>query len=66
VRWSGQVQDDTAFLLDVVGRHTIAICGKEYDCACVMMVTMTELSLLDRNGSGIYVHWYDCITDYIL
>ena len=107
-RNGSQIQaDDTAFLLDVVGRYTVAICGKEHDCICVMLVesyddgTLSE-QFIDRNGrtvlwrrfnrddwkldtykqpwserlpnnerltvngSGIYVHWYDCITDYIL
>ena len=95
------------FLLDVVGRYTIAIGGKRYDTVCVMDIgtyidggVVTE-QFLDENGRTIlwrrfnhdtwtierygtpwsqrlpenetlmvngepYVHWYDCITDYIL
>ncbi len=94
------------FLLDIVGRYTVAIGGKEYDTVCVMDIenynggVVTE-QFLDKNGRTIlwrrfnrndwafkryqklwteilpesetitvngitYVHWYDCITDYIL
>lgn len=94
------------FLLDVVGRYTVTIGGKAYDCVCVIDCgcynsgVMTE-QYLDRNGRTVlwrrfnrddwqierygrpwseqlpnnerrtvndetFVHWYDCISDYIL
>lgn len=94
------------FLLDVTGRYTVTIAGKEYDTVCVtdcytyIEGAMTE-QFLDKNGKTVlwrrfnrddwafdkygkkwtemlpdnerltvngstYVHWYDCITDYIL
>lgn len=94
------------FLLDIVGRYTVATNGKIYDTVCVMDIegpgcgVITEQFLdqagrtilwrrynrddwaFDRYGklwseqlpendrltvNGVtYVHWYDCITDYIL
>ena len=94
------------FLLDVVGRYTVTICGKEYDCVCVIDVETYNVGVLseqfiDTNGrtilwrrfnrddwklatykqlwsekfpnnerltvnGSLYIHWYDCITDYIL
>ena len=92
--------------LDVVGRYTVTLSGKKYDCICVLYVedevhgVLTE-QFIDSNGrtvlwrrfnrddwnmktykqpwseklpdneqftvnGKIYVHWYDCITDYIL
>lgn len=97
---------DKPFLLDVVGRYTVTINGREYDTVCVMDCetynegTVSE-QFLDRNGRTVLwrrfnrddwafsryqkkwsemlpdnetltvngqtcVHWYDCITDYIL
>jgi len=94
------------FRLDVVGRYTVTIGGKEYDCVCVVDIetynegVMTE-QFLDANGKTVlwrrfnrndwnqsvykkpwseklpnnqqmtvdgelYVHWYDCITDYVV
>lgn len=97
---------DKDFLLDIVGRYTVTIGGKQYDTVCVMDVEtynggVVSEQFLDRNGKTIlwrrfnrddwklepdqpawstllpdsqritvngetYVHWYDCITDYIL
>lgn len=94
------------FLLDIVGRYTVTICGKSYDTVCVMVIEtynsgVVSEQFLDKNGKTIlwrrynrddwaidhykktwseklpendrltingtlYVHWYDCITDYIL
>lgn len=94
------------FLLDAVGRYTVSICGKQYDCVCVIDVNtynpgIVSEQFIDENGrtvlwrrynhdewalnrykqkwseklpgnerldvdGGLYVHWYDCITDYIL
>jgi len=97
---------EQTFLLDVVGRYTVTINDKEYDCVCVIDVetynsgVMSE-QFIDANGrtvlwrrfnrndwkldvykqlwsekfpnneqitvnDDLYVHWYDCITDYIL
>ena len=97
---------DVPFLLDVVGRYTVTINGKSYDCVCVVDVVtyntgvVTE-QFIDANGRTVlwrrynrddwnlktykqlwseklpnneqltvngelYVHWYDCITSYIL
>ena len=93
-------------LLDVVGRYSVTICGKDYDCICVMDVVyynpgVVSEQFIDQNGRTVlwrrfnrddwkidrykqrwserlpnnnlltvngelYVHWYDCITDYIL
>ncbi len=93
-------------LLDVVGRYTVAINGKEYDTVCVIDVELYNNGVaseqyVDTNGrtvlwrrfncddwriesygqrwseklpeneqllinGEVYVHWYDCITDYIL
>ncbi len=96
---------DKRFLLDVVGRYTVKIDGREFDTICVMDVSTyndggaTE-QFIDKNGRTVlwrrfnsddwhiehygkrwsellpenerihingetYVHWYDCITDYI-
>ena len=97
---------DVPFLLGVVGRYTITIGGKIYDCLCVIDVETYNSGVLseqfiDANGRTVlwrrfnhdnwnhktykqpwskklpdneqltvngelYVHWYDCITDYIL
>ncbi|MBQ8551260.1 MAG: RNA polymerase sigma factor [Clostridia bacterium] len=97
---------DKEFLLDVVGRYTVTICGKVYDTVCVMdCYTYNEgvvsEQYIDKNGRTIlwrrfnrndwacerygkpwsemlpenerivvngetYVHWYDCITDYVM
>ena len=97
---------DKAFLLDIVGRYTVAINGKSYDTVCVMDIEtysggIVSEQFLDKSGKTIlwrrfnrddwafdhykkkwseqlpenerlivngnlYVHWYDCITDYIL
>lgn len=94
------------FLLDIVGRYTVTICGKSYDTVCVMVIEtynsgVVSEQFLDKDGKTIlwrrynrddwaidhykktwseklpendrltingtlYVHWYDCITDYIL
>lgn len=94
------------FLLDIVGRYTVTIGGKNYDTVCVMDIEtyncgVVSEQFLDSNGKTIlwrrfnrddwaidrykkkwseqlpeneqitvngttYVHWYDCITDYIL
>lgn len=94
------------FLLDVTGRFTVTIGGKEYDTVCVTdCYTYIEGAMseqyIDKNGRTVlwrrfnrddwafdrygkkwtemlpqneklsvngntYVHWYDCITDYIL
>lgn len=98
--------EDKDFLLDIVGRYTVTIGGKQYDSVCVMDVEaggcgVVSEQFLDKNGRTIlwrrfnrddwaqdtykkpwsqllpenerltvngatYVHWYDCITDYIL
>jgi len=98
--------NDTQFLLDVVGRYTVTIGGKEYDCVCVIDIETYNIGVLsqqfiDKNGrtvlwrrfnkddwqqktykqpwskklpnnecmtvnGDLYVHWYDCITNYIL
>ena len=97
---------DKAFLLDIVGRYRVDICGKTYDTVCVMDIEtyncgVVSEQFLDQNGRTIlwrrfnrddwaidrykkrwhellpenerlsingttYVHWYDCMTDYIL
>ncbi len=94
------------FLLDIVGRFDVTICGKTYDTVCVMDLEtynngIASEQFLDQNGRTIlwrrfnrddwaidrykkkwseqlprnerlfingktFVHWYDCITDYIL
>ena len=94
------------FLLDIVGRYTVTINGKNYDTVCVMDIETYNCEFvieqyLDKNGRTIlwrrfnrndwaidrykilwseqlpqneqivvngitYVHWYDCITDYVL
>ncbi|MCH5266099.1 MAG: RNA polymerase sigma factor [Lachnospiraceae bacterium] len=93
-------------ILDIVGRYTVTIGGKDYDTICVMDIecfndAIASEQYLDKNGKTIlwrrfnrddwafvhygqkwteklpdnerlqingetYVHWYDCITDYIL
>lgn len=93
-------------LMDVVGRYTVTICGKQYDTICVIMHEaymggMVSEQFIDNHGrtvlwrrfnvndwhidrygktwaemlpdseqliinGKIYVHWYDCITSYIL
>lgn len=98
--------ENKQFLLDIVGRYTVAINGKNYDTVCVMDISPMNCGVLseqflDQNGKTIlwrrfnrddwafdhygkkwseqlpdneklivngttYVHWYDCITDYIL
>lgn len=95
-----------SFLLDIAGRYTVTIQGKQYDTVCVMDIETNNCGVvseqfLDRNGRTVlwrrfnrddwaidryqkpwseqlpqnerllingtpYVHWYDCITDYIL
>lgn len=100
------VSRDRNFLLDIVGRYTVAIGDRSYDTVCVMDIAAYNCGVvseqyLDRNGRTIlwrrfnrddwaydrynrkwseqlpenerltvngctYVHWYDCITDYIL
>lgn len=97
---------DKKFLLDIVGRYTVTINNKSFDCICVMDIEsyncgVVSEQFLDENGRTIlwrrfnrndwaidrykkkwnellpkneqlivngdtYVHWYDCITDYIL
>lgn len=97
---------DKDFLLDIVGRYTVTMEGKSYDCVCVMDIEtyncgVVSEQFLDAKGRTIlwrrfnrddwaidrykkkwseqlpenerltvngttYVHWYDCITDYIL
>lgn len=92
--------------LDVVGRYTVMICGREYDTVCVVDCGTYESHIvteqyLDKNGrtvlwrrfnrddwaykrygkkwtemlpdnermtvnGEVYVHWYDCISDYIM
>ena len=94
------------FLLDIVGRFTVKIGGKEYDTVCVMDIGTYDEGILseqflDKNGKTVlwrifnpdrwcferykktwsemlpdnerltvngktYVHWYDCISDYII
>lgn len=94
------------FLLDIVGRYTVRIGGKEYDTVCVIDTGTYDEGILseqffDKNGKTVlwrrfnpdkwclqrykktwsemlpdnerltvngktYVHWYDCITDYII
>ncbi len=94
------------FMLDIVGRYTVAINGKIFDTVCVIDAGAYEEGVvteqyLDRNGRTVlwrrfnrndwmhesygkpwteilpeneritvdgetYVHWYDCISDYIL
>jgi len=91
---------------DVVGRYTVNIGGKEYDCVCLINIDTRKTGMLteqfiDANGRTVlwrrfnhdnwksetyqqpwseklpdsqrlmvngqtYVHWYDCITDYIM
>ncbi len=98
--------NDKDFLLDIVGRYNVTICGKTYDTVCVMDIDtyncgVVSEQFLDRYGRTIlwrrfnrddwaidqykkkwsellpendrlivngvtYVHWYDCITDYVL
>ena len=93
-------------LLDVVGRYTVTIGGKQYDTVCVIMHEaymggMVSEQFIDQQGRTVlwrrfnaddwhfdhygktwsemlpdsevliingkrYVHWYDCITSYIL
>ena len=93
------------FLVDIVGRYTVTIGGKNYDTVCVMVIEayhsgVVSEQFLDKNGKTIlwrrfnrddwaidytkkkwseqlpdneqltingatYIHWYDCITDYI-
>ena len=98
---------DKPFLLDAVGRYTVAIGGRSFDTVCVMDVEnycgegVVSEQYLDANGrtvlwrrfnadewrfdrygkrwsemypenetltdnGALYVHWYDCITDYVL
>ncbi len=92
--------------LDVVGRYTVAINGKQYDTICLMDIdcfndAVASEQFIDQNGrtvlwrrfnrddwaldrfgrrwseklpgneqltinGALYVHWYDCISDYIL
>ena len=99
-------QDGQKELMDVVGRYTVSIGGKNYDTICVIMHEaymggMASEQFIDRNGRTVlwrrfnaddwnldhygrtwsemlpdsetliingktYVHWYDCITSYIL
>ena len=94
------------FVLDIVGRYTVKICGKEYDTVCVIDTGTYDEGILseqfiDKNGKTVlwrrfnpdkwcferykktwsemlpdnerltvngetYVHWYDCISDYIV
>ena len=94
-------------VLDVVGRYTVTINGKQYDTVCVMDIefyneAVVSEQYVDQHGrtvlwrrfnrddwakdrfggklwserfpkneqitvnGEIYVHWYDCISDYIL
>ncbi len=97
---------DKDFLIDIVGRYNVTICGKTYDTVCVMDIEtyntdVVSEQFLDKNGRTVlwrrfnrddwaydrykklwsemlpeserlsvngktFVHWYDCITDYIL
>ena len=52
------------FLLDIVGRYTVTIGGKSYDTVCVMDVETYNCGV--GSEQFLDVHWYDCITDYIL
>lgn len=101
----GNVGSGQEPVLDVVGRYTVSINGKSYDCICVMDIESCDCGViseqfLDKNGRTVlwrrfnrddwaveryqkkwsellpeneqvivngdtYVHWYDCITDYI-
>lgn len=94
------------FLLDIVGRYSVTIGGKQFDTVCVMDIEtynpgVVSEQYLDKTGRTVlwrrfnrddwamerygkrwsqalpenerilingvtYVHWYDCITDYIL
>ena len=58
-----------AEVLDFVGRYTVTIGGKSYDTVCVMDIMSEKDGIaieqyLDKNGKT-YVHWYDCVSDYI-
>jgi len=108
IRRNGQeiVTAQKEFLLDVVGRYTVKLGGREYDTVCVMDCEtynegVVSEQYLDRQGrtvlwrrfnrndwrqaaygkpwtellpdnerilvNGIpHVHWYDCLTDYVL
>ena len=52
------------FLLDIVGRYTVTICGKSYDTVCVMDVetynsgVVTE-QFLDKNGKTVLWRRYN-------
>ncbi len=92
-------------VMDIVGRYTVDINGKQYDSICLMDIETYEKDVvteqyIDKNGKTvlwrrfnandwkyekynqlwnnklpdnetiivngkIYVHWYDCISDYI-
>lgn len=96
---------DKPFLLDIVGRYSVTIGGKTYDCVCVMdietyVTDVVSEQYIDAHGRTVlwrrfnrddwaidsygkrwserlpnnerltvngatYVHWYDCVTDYI-
>ena len=91
--------------LDIVGRYTVTINGKEYDTVCLMDIqcfndSVASEQYIDKNGRTVlwrrfnkndwafdrygklwtqmlpenerltingetYVHWYDCVSDYI-
>ncbi len=97
---------DKTFLLDVTGRYTVTINGRQFDTVCVTDCYtyndgVVSEQYLDKNGRTVlwrrfnrddwqldsygkrwteilpdnerltvngetYVHWYDCITDYIM
>ena len=99
-------RDGVKELMDVVGRYTVTINGKNYDTICVIMHEaymggMVSEQFIDKNGRTMlwrrfnaddwkrahygktwsemlpdaeelvingkkYIHWYDCITSYIL
>ena len=49
---------DKAFLLDIVGRYQVSICGKTYDTVCVMDVETYDSGVateqyLDKNGRTV-------------
>lgn len=108
IRRTGKVvtSSDKEYLLDIVGRYTVTIDGRDFDTVCVMSIEKENCGVvseqfldeagrtilwcrfnrndwaIDRYGKKwrdmlpeneqlvingeIYVHWYDCITDYIL
>ena len=55
---------DKPFLLDIVGRYTVEICGKKYDTVCIMDLEtynpgVVSEQFLDRNGRTILWRRYN-------